>query len=97
VKLANKLKAQKTTLYSIIGLISKTRKEIGKKIEDYEVIGSTDNIRKIISDKKVNEVIFSSKELSYKEIMRIVSYCQKENVEFKLAGDGLDFLVGKYR
>ncbi len=95
IEIANKLKAQKTTLYSIIGLISKTRKEIGKKIEDYEVIGSTDNIRKIISDKKVNEVIFSSKELSYKEIMRIVSYCQKENVEFKLAGDGLDFLVGK--
>jgi len=95
IEIAEKLRAKKTILYSIIGLIAKTRKDIGEKISGYEVIGSLDNIRKIISEQKINEVIFSSKELSYKEIMRIVSNCQKENVEFKLAGDSLEFLVGK--
>ncbi|MHC1739095.1 MAG: glycosyltransferase [Ignavibacteriaceae bacterium] len=95
IEIAEKLRAKKTTLYSVIGLIAKTRKGIGERISGYEVIGSIDNIRKLIYEKKINEVIFSSKELSYKEIMKIVSNCQKENVEFKLAGDSLEFLVGK--
>lgn len=95
VEIAEKLRDKKTTLYSVIGLIAKKRIEIGERISGYEVIGSVDTIRKIIYEKKINEVIFSSKELSYKEIMKIVSDCQKENVEFKLAGDSLEFLVGK--
>ena len=40
-------------------------------------------------------MIFSSEELSYNQMMSIVSSCQNENVEFKLVGNNLDFIVGK--
>jgi len=39
-------------------------------------------------------VIFSS-ELSYYEMMVIVSDCQNLSVDFKIIGDDLDFIVGK--
>jgi hypothetical protein len=95
INIAEKLKSKKTAIYSVTGLIGLTNKDIGRKIGSLEVVGSIENIVKIIRDKQVKEVIFSSQELSYNQMMAIVAKCQNENVEFKLVGSNLDFLVGK--
>jgi lipopolysaccharide/colanic/teichoic acid biosynthesis glycosyltransferase len=49
----------------------------------------------VIRERKIDEVIFSSEEVSYNQMMAVVAACQSENVEFKLIGNNLDFLVGK--
>ncbi len=95
VQIAMKLKAKAQDFHNIIGLIGFSHKEVGSKIEDIEIVGSIESIKKIISEKKIDEVIFSSEEITYNEMMKIVSSCQDENVEFKLIGNNLDFLVGK--
>ena len=95
VQIATKLKNRSQDFHNVIGLIGFSHKEVGKKIEDIEIVGSIESIKKIISEKKINEVIFSSEELTYNEMMKIVSSCQDESVEFKLIGNNLDFLVGK--
>jgi hypothetical protein len=95
IQVAEKLKSKKTDIYSIAGLIGLSNRDIGKKIGDFEVVGSIENLIKVIRDKHVKEVIFSSQELSYNQMMTIVAKCQNENVEFKLIGNNLDFLVGK--
>lgn len=95
VDLAGKLKAKATDIHYIAGLIGFTNKDVGKNLEGLEVIGTIDNIKKIINEYNIREVIFSAEELSYNEMMTIVSSCQDENVEFKLVGNNLDFIVGK--
>ncbi len=95
LQIAAKLKAKHTDFHHIEGLISITNKEIGSEIEGFNVVGSLENIRKVIRERNVNEVIFSSEALSYNQMMSVVSACQTENVEFKLIGNSLDFLVGK--
>ncbi len=95
IKIAAKLKSRSNDFHNIVGLIGFSHKEVGQKIEGIEIIGSIESIKKIISEKKINEVIFSSEELTYNDMMKIVSSCQDENVEFKLIGNNLDFLVGK--
>jgi O-antigen biosynthesis protein len=95
ITIAGKLKVKQTDLRNVIGLISITNKEVGEEIEGFKVLGSTENINKIIQDRKINEVIFSSSELSYNQIMTIVSKSQNDNIDFKLIGNNLDFLVGK--
>lgn len=95
LQLANKLREKSVEFHSIFGLIGYSNKEIGRNLDGFEIIGSTENIVKVIRDKKIDTVIFSSQELSYNKMMGIVSSCQNENVEFKLIGDDLDFLVGK--
>jgi GT2 family glycosyltransferase len=95
VDLAGKLKAKATDIHYIVGLIGFTNKDFGKILEGLEVIGTIDNIKKIINEYNIREVIFSADELSYNEMMTIVSSCQDENVEFKLVGNNLDFIVGK--
>ncbi|MCU7496372.1 MAG: glycosyltransferase [Ignavibacteria bacterium] len=93
--LARKLKTKLTSIQKIAGLIGLNRMRVGEKIEGLEVIGSLENIKKIIREKKISEVIFASGEMSYNQMLAVVSECQGENVDFKVAGSGLDFLVGK--
>ena len=95
VTIADKLKNNPNVHHSVLGLIGFSAADIGKKVGDNEVIGTTENIIKIINDKKIDEVIFSSDELSYNEMMKIVTESQNRDVEFKIAGKNFDFLVGK--
>jgi hypothetical protein len=95
VKVANKLKLKRTDYRSVAGLIGKYHHDFGKKVDSFEVIGSLENIEKVIREYKISEVIFSSEDLNYSEMMRIVANCQNEPVEFKISGTELDFIVGK--
>ncbi|UCH66408.1 MAG: sugar transferase, partial [Ignavibacterium sp.] len=95
VKVANKLKSKRTDYRSIAGLIGKYHSDINKKIESFEVIGSLENIEKVIKEYDISEVIFSSENLNYSEMMTVVANCQNEPVEFKISGTELDFIVGK--
>jgi len=95
INIASKLKTRISTIHNIIGLIGLNRQLLGERINNFEVVGSVGNIRKVIHEKKINEVIFSSGEVSYSEMLSVVSECHGENVEFKVAGSEMDFLVGK--
>lgn len=95
VMIAEKIKSQKADLHSFIGLIGKTHSEIGKQVNDFKVIGSTGNIKNVFSEKKINEVIFSSEEITYADMMSIVSASKNNNVDFKIVGSDRNFVVGK--
>ncbi len=95
VMIAEKIKSQKADLHSFIGLIGKTHSEIGKQVNDFKVIGSTGNIKNVFSEKKINEVIFSSEEISYADMMSIVSASKNNNIDFKIVGSDRNFVIGK--
>lgn len=93
--LASKLRSTFTRLYQVVGLISLSRKNIGVSVGSFKILGSVDNIKKIISDERIDKVIFSSEDLSFNQMFAVVAECQGENVEFLVAGKELDYLVGK--
>jgi len=95
VEIAKKLKAQKKDIYNFIGFIGKSHSDIGKNFEGFEVAGSLQNFGKVIKEKQINEVIFSSQDLPYSEMMTIVSASHYNSVEFKISGDDLSYAVGK--
>ena len=95
IQIGKKIKKKKTDRRSVVGLIGFSNKNIGEKIESFYVIGTDQNIKRVIRDNKINEIIFSSGELSYNKMMEIVGKCREENVEFKIVGNNLDFIVGK--
>ncbi len=90
-----KIKSNSSQLFNIVGLIAQSQKNVGEKIGAFEIIGSLDNIRNVIHEKKINNVIFLSGEVSYDKMFEIISTCQGLNVEFMVAGKGQDYLVGK--
>jgi len=95
IHVAEKLKFKRTDYHSVVGLVGKYHSDIGKKFNSFEVIGSIENIRKVINEHKISEVIFSSDDLNYSEMMAVVADCQNEPVEFKITGTEHDFIVGK--
>lgn len=95
IEIAHKLLSRNSDIYSVVGLIGYTHKQIGQQINDFKIVGSTENLNKVVREYKIDEVIFSAGGLSYNQMMNLVSSCQNENVEFKLIGDNLDFMVGK--
>ena len=95
ISIAEKLKIQKSDVHSFIGLIGKTSSEVGKEVKGFDVVGSINNIRNVVTEKKINEVIFSSEELSYTEMMSIVSASKNDGVDFKIVGSDMNFIVGK--
>ncbi|MDQ7815422.1 MAG: glycosyltransferase [Melioribacteraceae bacterium] len=95
LELTSKLKSDFRNLYQVIGFIGLTRKSIGLQIGNYKILGTLDNIRKIIIDEKIDKVIFSSDDISFDQMFAAVSASHGENVEFMVAGKELDYLVGK--
>jgi O-antigen biosynthesis protein len=93
--LAAKLKSHFTSLYQVVGLIGFTRKDIGEKIGAHKILGTLDNLKKVIVDEKIEKVIFSSEKISFDQMFAVVSECQGLNVDFMVAGKELDYLVGK--
>lgn len=93
--LAGSLKSNLTSLHHVVGLIGVGRNQLGKVIKQFEVLGTLENIRKIIHDQKIDKVIFSSDEVSFDQMFAVVSECQGENVDFLVAGSEMDYLVGK--
>ncbi len=93
--IAEKLQNRNSEFHNVLGLIGLSKKDIGNKIKQFEILGTTENILKVIKSYNINEVIFSSSEISYNKMIAVVSACQNENIEFKLVGKNLDFIVGK--
>jgi GT2 family glycosyltransferase len=95
VQVAKKVQQRQNDYHTVNGLVGVSHADVGKKIQGLEIIGTIDNINKVIAERKVGEVIFIPDEVSYTKMMSIVSNNQNKNVEFKLIGNNLDFLVGK--
>ena len=64
-EIASKIKSNSTKLHQVIGLIGLSVKSIGQKPGNYSVIGSVENIKKIIDEQKIDKVIISSEDLSF--------------------------------
>jgi GT2 family glycosyltransferase len=94
-ELSKKLDNSITDIYSVVGFISETAEGIGKVIGRYSILGSLENIVKVIREEKINKVIFASHEISFEKMFGIVSDSDDINVEFLVAGTELDYLVGK--
>jgi len=94
-ELATKLNKRISDIYTIVGFIGKTAEGIGKNINGYTIIGSLENIVKVIKEEKISKVIFASHEISFEKMFKIVSQSDNINVEFLVAGTELDYLVGK--
>lgn len=93
--IARKLQASPHEYHNLVGLIGFNNSEIGVKKEGFEVLGTLDNIQRVIKNFGVTEVVFSSNEISYSRMMSLVAALQNENIDFKLLGKNMDFIVGK--
>ena len=92
---ASKLRANINSYHNLIGLVESSKIDIGKKIGPLEIIGTLDTLKRVIIEKKIDEVIFYADQIGYEKMFAAIADCQGTNVEFLVTGHGLDFMVGK--
>ena len=95
VGLQQKLRARIGEGYEIMGFVGTTHEQIGETLNGVPVVGSIDNVGKIIKDQKISDVIFSPKALSYSQILSVISRSREQVVNFHLVPTTMEVIVGK--
>ncbi len=90
-----KLRSRLVDGYDIVGFIDVNRQRLGEKIMGVEILGSVANIGKIIEEKKVTDVIFSTDALSYADILSVISRSRDRSVNFRLVPSSIEVIIGK--
>lgn len=90
-----KLRARIDDGYDVVGFIDLNRKSIGERISGVEIVGSLDNVGKVISEKRITEVIFSTDAVSYSDILSVISRSDNRSVNYRLVPNSLEAIIGK--
>lgn len=94
-ELLRKLRTRVVDGYDVVGFIDVNRQRLGEKISGMEILGSVDNIGKIIHERKVSEVIFSTDSLPYSDILAVIGRSRERSVNFRLVPNSLEVIIGK--
>ena len=94
-EVARRLRSNPQGGYDVVGFIDTTSRRIGETVDGVEILGSIDNIGKIIQQKKVSEVIFSTEALSYQDILSVIAKTGSRWVNFRLVPTSLEVIIGK--
>ncbi|MGA9363873.1 MAG: glycosyltransferase [Bacteroidota bacterium] len=90
-----KLRVRLVDGYNVVGFIDVNRRRLGQRVMGVEILGSVDNMGKVIRDQKVTEVIFSTDALSYADILSVISRSRERAVNFRLVPSSIEVIIGK--
>ena len=90
-----KLRERLVDGYDIVGFIDVNRQRLGQKVMGVEILGSVENIGKVIIEQKITEVIFSTDALSYTDILSVISRTRGRSVNFRLVPNRTEVIIGK--
>jgi GT2 family glycosyltransferase len=90
-----KLRARVDDGYDVLGFIDTSLRRVGEKVAGVEIIGSIDNVGKVIDEHRVGEVIFSTDGLSYENILSVIARSRNRSINFRLVPGSLESIIGK--
>jgi lipopolysaccharide/colanic/teichoic acid biosynthesis glycosyltransferase len=94
-ELIKKMKSYVHVGYELVGLVSLSAKEMGKEINGLRVVSSLNNLDKYVGLERINQVIFSTHNISYESIIQTMSCLDNQKVSFKMAPENLEVIIGK--
>ncbi len=95
IELQKKLRTRVGGGYEVVGFVGTTHKHIAEMVNGIPVLGSLDNVGKIIREQKISDVIFSPEALSYTQILSVISKSREQAVNFHLVPTTMEVIVGK--
>lgn len=92
-----RLRARVADGYDVVGLVDTTNARVGEKIGGVEVVGTVENIAKVIDERRITDVILSTDELPYTTILSMMSRSRTSPVNFRMVPTSLEAIIGKTR
>ena len=90
-----RLKRLDAQTYHIVGLIDLSRRRIGETVGATPVLGSVQNIGKIIDENHVTDVIIGPETLPYSDILSMIGRTRGKGVHYRIVPRSLEFIVGQ--
>jgi GT2 family glycosyltransferase/lipopolysaccharide/colanic/teichoic acid biosynthesis glycosyltransferase len=94
-RIAARLKKRLDTGYEVFGIVSPEEGRVDEKNQEVPVLGDLKYLDAIIGQTHVQEIIFSTEQISYDQIMEIIAHSKKRTVNFKLIPSSMDVIIGK--
>ncbi len=94
-ELLRRLRSRVSDGYDVLGFIDINRRRVGEELSGLSIVGSIDNIGKVIQDLRVSDVIFSTQTLSYADILSVIGRTREQAVNFHLVPNTLEVIIGK--
>lgn len=95
LEVLQKLRSRLDGMYSVVGFVDVNRQRIGEQLSGVEILGSIDNIGKVVREHRISEVIFSTDSLSYMQILSAIGRSRDRTVSFRLVPSSLEVIIGK--
>ncbi len=90
-----RLRRYESNIYKVIGIIDTTHQRAGESFQGVPILGSIDNIGKVIRATNATDIIFLPDVLSYGQILALVSRTRGMSIHFRIIPKSMDFIVGK--
>ncbi len=90
-----KLRANIDGGYDVVGFIEMDRSRVGENVGGVEILGTIDNIGKVIEEYRATEVIFAADFLKYGDILAVISRSKHRSVNYRLVPSSLEVIIGK--
>ncbi|MBI2619521.1 MAG: glycosyltransferase [Ignavibacteriales bacterium] len=94
-KLLKRLRQRIGDGYEVLGFIDYGRRNVGRNVDGVPIVGSLDNVGKVIHEQRVNDVIFSTEKLSYADILSVIGRTSNRSVNYHLVPNTLEVIIGK--
>jgi O-antigen biosynthesis protein len=94
-ELLRRLRNRVSDGYDVLGFVDINRKRIGEDLAGLPIVGSTENIGKVIQDMKISDVIFSTQTLQFADILGVIGRTHAQSVNFHLVPNTMEVIIGK--
>ncbi|MDH4070400.1 MAG: glycosyltransferase [Ignavibacteria bacterium] len=90
-----KLRARVSDGYEVVGFVSTNQRDVGEVIGGLPVIGTTENVGKVLTEQRITEVIFSTDGISFKDMLSVIARSSGRGANFRLVPNSLEAIIGK--
>ena len=73
--------------YRVVGFVEQEREHLGRSIDGLPVLGTVDQLRQLVPQHHISEILIAMQPDSHEEILKIVSSCDSNQVSFSIVPD----------
>lgn len=91
----NEIKDNPQMKKRVIGILDDDKNKVGRKIHNIKILGTTDDVQKIVEEKHVDEIIITMANITKENKKRVIEKCQKTKCKLKTLPGMYEIIDGK--
>jgi hypothetical protein len=81
--------------YEVVGFVDFDRRRVGELVDGIPIIGSVDNVGKLVQEYRIHDVMFSTAKISYGDILSVIGRTSGRSINYHLVPTTLEVMIGK--